>query len=62
MEHWWKTSYSLSSTHYTYQKYKWLKPGSLPKAIAPSELGEQWMENNFHTSEGSNNASLSKHA
>jgi len=41
MEHWWNTPYSPSSTHCSYQKDKWLKPGSLPKAIAPSELGEQ---------------------
>jgi len=52
MEHWWNTPYSPSSTHCSYQKDKWLKPGSLPKGIAPSELGEHWMENNFCTSEG----------
>ena len=50
MEHGWNTPYLPSSTHCSYQKDKWPKPGSLPKGNAHSELGEHWIENNFRTS------------
>jgi hypothetical protein len=40
--------YSSSSTCWSYQKYKWAKPGNRPKSKALSETSEHWIEDNFH--------------
>jgi hypothetical protein len=39
---------SLSSTNYAYQMDNWMEPGSFPNSSVLSEIGEHWIEKNFH--------------
>jgi hypothetical protein len=39
--------HSSSSTRCYYHKYKWAKPGDLPKGIALSEIVKHWIESTF---------------
>jgi hypothetical protein len=39
--------YSSSSAYCSYQKDKQVKPKSLPKSNALSEIGEHWLESTF---------------
>jgi hypothetical protein len=40
----------ISSTSYSYQRDKWMKPGNFPNSCILLEIWEHWIEKNFHFS------------